>query len=50
MKKCPGCQRELDKYTIACEYCGRLLKAFLTPQDHAPQKPPTKNEKKKNNS
>ena len=26
MKKCSGCEREIDKYAIACEYCGRLDK------------------------
>ena len=24
MKKCKGCNKEIDKYSIACEYCGRL--------------------------
>jgi predicted amidophosphoribosyltransferase len=24
MKKCPGCQRELDKYGLACQYCGKV--------------------------
>ncbi len=27
MKKCPGCERELDRMNIICEYCGRLEKA-----------------------
>lgn len=27
MKKCPGCQRELDKYGIACQYCGKVEEA-----------------------
>jgi hypothetical protein len=31
MKKCPGCEREIDKYAIACEYCGRLNKG--SPRD-----------------
>lgn len=26
MKKCTGCHQEIDKYVIACEYCGKLLK------------------------
>ncbi len=24
MKKCHGCHQEIDKYTIACQYCGKL--------------------------
>jgi len=24
MKKCPGCELEIDKYGIACQYCGVL--------------------------
>lgn len=24
MKKCKGCERELDKYAIICWYCGKL--------------------------
>ena len=24
MKKCPDCEREIDKYAIACQYCGRV--------------------------
>lgn len=24
MKKCNGCHKEIDKYTIACQYCGKL--------------------------
>ena len=26
MKRCPGCEREIDKLSIACEYCGKLNK------------------------
>ena len=26
MKNCQGCKREIDKYAIACQYCGRLTK------------------------
>ena len=25
MKKCPGCEKEVDKYLIACQYCGKLI-------------------------
>lgn len=24
MKKCPGCEREIDKHGIVCEYCGKV--------------------------
>jgi len=24
MKKCKGCDKEIDKYAIACQYCGKL--------------------------
>ena len=24
MKKCRGCHQEIDKYAIACQYCGKL--------------------------
>ena len=24
MKKCEGCEKEIDKYGIVCEYCGKL--------------------------
>lgn len=24
MKKCHGCHQEIDKYAIACQYCGKL--------------------------
>jgi hypothetical protein len=27
MKKCKGCEKEIDKYAIACQYCGRLLES-----------------------
>ena len=26
MKNCPGCSREIDRYSIACQYCGRLVR------------------------
>ena len=25
MKKCPDCKKEIDKYGVACDYCGRVL-------------------------
>lgn len=36
MKKCPDCQRELDKYGIACQYCGKVEEA--REQDESPDK------------
>ena len=24
MKKCPSCERELDRMGVICEYCGKL--------------------------
>ncbi len=24
MKNCPGCERKIDRYSIACQYCGRV--------------------------
>lgn len=24
MKNCPGCSREIDRHSIACQYCGRV--------------------------
>ena len=24
MKKCQGCHQEIDRYAIACQYCGKL--------------------------
>jgi len=33
MKKCPDCEKEIDKYTFACEYCGRLFKLSSTEKD-----------------
>jgi len=32
MKKCKGCHQEIDKYTIACEYCGKLTKEAEKPE------------------
>lgn len=42
MKKCPGCEKEIDKFAIACEYCGRVEKAVhhdetgIKPQRRSP--------------
>jgi hypothetical protein len=30
MKKCKDCDREIDKYAVACEYCGKLKRARET--------------------
>ena len=26
MKQCKDCKKEIDKYAIACQYCGRMQK------------------------
>jgi len=46
MKKCPGCQQEVDKYAIACQYCGKLLEASRAAHDKDDRKSPTSNDKK----
>ncbi|GEM_PF-2235150 len=28
MKNCPGCFKEVDKYAIACQYCGRVAEEW----------------------
>jgi hypothetical protein len=35
MRKCKGCSQEIDKYAIACEYCGKLAdeREHPVPQD-----------------
>jgi len=27
MKKCPECERNIDRYGIACQYCGKVEEA-----------------------
>ncbi|MCK5268467.1 MAG: hypothetical protein KAR07_09875 [Spirochaetes bacterium] len=48
MKKCKGCHQEIDKYTIACQYCGKLAEEREksesgddhTPKTNEPEKKP----------
>jgi hypothetical protein len=37
MKKCPGCDKEIDKYAIACQYCGKIPEDGETQKAHKPQ-------------
>ena len=52
MKKCQGCHQEIDKYAIACEYCGKLAKGKEEPgtdgrqKAHDTGKSPVRNRKK----
>ena len=39
MKKCPECEREVDKFGIACQYCGRVT------DEHEKEKAADKKEK-----
>lgn len=39
MKKCAGCEQDIDKYAIACQYCGKLLD--LEKQARDPNRPPS---------
>ena len=50
MKKCDGCQMEIDKYTIACQYCGRLIDASKQPLDDAKAKPKGSPKKPRNDN
>ncbi len=48
MKKCKDCKREIDKYAIACEYCGKLAKKLdQATHSQSPEKSPTKEPKEK---
>ncbi len=44
MKKCKDCNREIDKYDIACEYCGKVEKERekseieTSPEEERPEK------------
>ena len=35
MKKCKGCEREIDKFAIACQYCGKLDEERQKPDANA---------------
>jgi len=45
MKKCHGCHKEIDKYAIACQYCGKL--AEDKEQGEADTSPEEQSEEKK---
>ncbi|MBN1869144.1 MAG: hypothetical protein JW847_01000 [Candidatus Omnitrophica bacterium] len=45
MKKCHGCHQEIDKYAIACQYCGKLTEE--SEKSEAGKSPKTKYEEKK---
>ena len=45
MKKCNGCHQEIDKYAIACQYCGKL--AEEREQSETDNDPGTENTEKK---
>ncbi len=44
MKNCPGCSKEVDKHSIACQYCGRVIEKLMgedakkTPREESPSK------------
>ena len=44
MKKCSGCHKEIDKYSIACQYCGKLTEE--KGKDSADKSPDTKNKER----
>jgi predicted amidophosphoribosyltransferase len=48
MKKCPDCNREIDKYGIVCEYCGKLCEVDEH-ADHPKKEENAKTELNKNN-
>ena len=46
MKKCKGCKQEIDKYAIACEYCGKLNEEREHPQPPQNSGPKSKEKSK----
>lgn len=37
MKKCNGCNKEIDKYAIACDYCGKIDEERAKTKKDAPK-------------
>ncbi len=45
MKKCNGCDQEIDKYAIACQYCGKLSEKRGNPEGQEPSEEKTPEKK-----